>query len=48
MSSLTQTPLGEIFREVLPFIVALLVVLIAVTLVPDLVLALPRHFGYRG
>jgi tripartite ATP-independent transporter DctM subunit len=48
MSSLTQTPVGAIFREVLPFIVALLVVLVAVTLVPDLVLALPRHFGYRG
>jgi tripartite ATP-independent transporter DctM subunit len=48
MSSLTQTPVGDIFREVLPFIVALLVVLLAVTMVPDLVLALPRHFGYRG
>ncbi len=48
MSSLTQTPLGEIFRDVLPFIVALLAVLIAVTLFPDLVLTVPRHFGYRG
>jgi tripartite ATP-independent transporter DctM subunit len=48
MSSLTQTPVGAIFREVLPFVVALLVVLIAVTMLPDLVLALPRHFGYRG
>ena len=48
MSSLTQTPVGSIFREVLPFIAALLVVLAAVTLFPDIVLALPRHFGYRG
>jgi tripartite ATP-independent transporter DctM subunit len=48
MSSLTGTPVGDIFREVLPFIVALLVVLVLVTLVPDLVLALPRHFGYTG
>jgi TRAP-type C4-dicarboxylate transport system permease large subunit len=48
MSNLTQTPIGDIFREVLPFVAALLVVLIAVTLLPDLVLALPRHFGYRG
>ena len=48
MSSLTGTPIGAIFREVVPFIGALLIVLIAVTLFPDLVLALPRHFGYRG
>jgi tripartite ATP-independent transporter DctM subunit len=48
MHSLTGTPLGEIFREVIPFIVALLVVLVAVTLVPWLSLALPHAFGFSG
>jgi C4-dicarboxylate transporter DctM subunit len=48
MSTLTGTPLGDIFREVLPFIAALLIVLAAVTFVPELVLALPRAFGYRS
>jgi C4-dicarboxylate transporter, DctM subunit len=46
MHGLTGTPLGAIFREVLPLVGALLVVLIAVTLVPSLVTALPRAFGY--
>jgi tripartite ATP-independent transporter DctM subunit len=46
MHGLTGTPLGSIFREVLPLVGALLVVLIAVTLIPGLVTALPIAFGY--
>ena len=46
MHGLVGAPLGSIFREVLPLIGALLVVLAAVTLVPELVLALPRALGY--
>jgi tripartite ATP-independent transporter DctM subunit len=45
MSGLTGTPLGEIFREVPPFIVAMLVVVLAVTLVPGLALWLPAWAG---
>ena len=45
MSGLTGTPLSEIFREIPPFIVAMLVVVLAVTFVPQLALWLP---GYAG
>ncbi len=45
MSGLTGTPLGEIFREVPPFIVAMLAILLLVTLVPDIALWLPRSAG---
>jgi TRAP-type C4-dicarboxylate transport system permease large subunit len=46
MHRLVGAPLGAIFREVLPLIAALLVVLAAVTLLPPLALALPRALGY--
>ena len=42
MSGLTRTPLAEIFREMPPFIVAMLAIVIAVTLVPEIALWLPR------
>jgi tripartite ATP-independent transporter DctM subunit len=45
MSGLTGTPLGEIFREVPPFIVAMLAVVLAVTFVPGLALWLPTAMG---
>ena len=45
MSGLTGTPLSEIFREIPPFIVAMLVVVLAVTFLPQLALWLP---GYAG
>jgi tripartite ATP-independent transporter DctM subunit len=46
MHRLVGAPLGAIFREVLPLIAALMVVLAAVTLLPPLALALPRALGY--
>ncbi len=46
MHGLTDAPLGSIFREVLPLMGALLMVLAAVTLFPALVLALPHALGY--
>lgn len=46
MHGLTGAPLGAIFREVLPFVGALLLVLVAVTLVPGIALALPHALGY--
>ncbi len=46
MSGLTGTPLAEIFREVPPFIVVMLAIVVAVTLCPELALWLPRSAGF--
>lgn len=46
ISNLTGTPLGAIFREVLPFLAALVVVLLLATFVPAVVLTLPHLLGY--
>ena len=45
MSGLTRTPLAEIFREMPPFILAMLAIVVAVTLLPDIALWLPRVAG---
>jgi TRAP-type C4-dicarboxylate transport system permease large subunit len=47
-ANLTGTPIGAIYRETPVFILTMLVVLTAVTLVPDLALALPHWLGYQG
>ena len=46
LGTLTGIPLGTIFREVLPFVLALIAVLLLLVLAPGLVLFLPRLFGY--
>jgi tripartite ATP-independent transporter DctM subunit len=46
VNGLTGAPLAEIFREMPVFVATMLVVLIAVTLLPDLATTLPRLFGY--
>ncbi len=46
ISNLTGTSLAAIFRETPIFIVTMLVMLIATTLIPDIALTLPRIFGY--
>lgn len=48
MQSITKAPLGALIRDLIPFIVSLLVALAILTLFPDLVLWLPRRFGYAG
>jgi C4-dicarboxylate transporter, DctM subunit len=45
MNGLTGTPLNEIFREIPPFILAMLGIVFLVTFVPGLVLWLPRLAG---
>ena len=45
MSGLTGTPLSEIFREVPPFIIAMLGIVLIVTFFPEFALWLPRHAG---
>ncbi|WP_417210370.1 TRAP transporter large permease [Antarctobacter sp.] len=48
MTSISGCSLGQIIREILPFLLALLVALLTITLFPDLSLWLPRLFGYNG
>lgn len=48
VSNITKEPVGNIIREVLPFIFALFVALAIITFVPDFVLWFPRLLGYQG
>ena len=48
LNAVTRIPLGEIIREIWPFFAALVLALLAMILVPGIVLALPRAFGYAG
>lgn len=48
MTTISGEPLGRIVREIFPFLVALLVALMLITLVPGISLAVPRLFGYGG
>ncbi len=48
INAVTRIPLGEIIREVLPFLVVLVLALLAMILVPGIVLFLPRLMGYQG
>ncbi len=40
-------PLKSIIREILPFLAVLIAALLAITFLPELVLFLPKQFGYR-
>ncbi len=46
LSGLAGTPVKEIVRELVPFVLALIAVLFLITFVPSLVLALPMLAGY--
>lgn len=48
MSSISGANLNSIVKEVLPFLFAMLTLLLLITLFPDFVLWLPRLFGYKG
>jgi C4-dicarboxylate transporter DctM subunit len=48
MTKVANVPLRDIVREVMPFLGVMLGALAAITLLPDLVLYLPRLLGYRG
>ena len=48
MQSITGARLKDIFAALVPFIGSLILVLVVLTLFPDLVLWLPRQFGYQG
>jgi C4-dicarboxylate transporter DctM subunit len=48
MASISGEPLRAIVRDVLPFLLAMLVALAILTFVPGTVLFLPRLLGYHG
>jgi tripartite ATP-independent transporter DctM subunit len=48
MVKITGVPLRDLVREILPFLAVMIGALALITLVPDLVLWLPRLFGYKG
>ncbi|MEZ5904409.1 MAG: TRAP transporter large permease [Geminicoccaceae bacterium] len=48
MTNIAGVSLGAIVREALPFLLVMLAALALITLMPDLVLWLPRAFGYQG
>ena len=48
INAVTGISLGEIIREIWIFIAVLIAALFVLILVPDIVLWLPREFGYAG
>jgi C4-dicarboxylate transporter, DctM subunit len=48
MSRIADVPLQELVRDVIPFLGLMIAALAAVTLLPDVVLFLPRLMGYTG
>jgi C4-dicarboxylate transporter, DctM subunit len=48
VASIAKASLRDIVREVLPFLAVLIAALAFLTLAPDVVLWLPRLFGYKG
>ncbi len=48
MVRIAEVPLKDLMREVMPFLAVMIGALALITLVPDLVLFLPRLMGYRG
>jgi tripartite ATP-independent transporter DctM subunit len=48
VASITRAPLRAIIRDILPFLGVLLLALITITFIPDIVLWLPRLYGYQG
>ena len=47
VANITRTPLTALIREIWPFILALIVALMVIAYVPEIVLWLPRLYGYR-
>jgi TRAP-type C4-dicarboxylate transport system permease large subunit len=48
MNKITNVPLGELIREVMPFLYVMIGALALIMLFPDLTLFLPRLLGYKG
>lgn len=48
VSSITRSPIRQTIRHLLPFLAIMIAGLAIITFVPDVVLWLPRLYGYRG
>ena len=48
MTRIAEVPLRDIVRDVLPFLWAMIASLVVITFFPEMVLWLPRLFGYQG
>jgi C4-dicarboxylate transporter, DctM subunit len=48
MAKIAQVQLDDLVREVMPFVWVMVGALALITLVPDVVLFLPRLLGYKG
>jgi C4-dicarboxylate transporter DctM subunit len=48
MARIAAVPLRDLVRETMPFLAVMIGALALITFVPELVLALPRAFGYKG
>ena len=48
MVKIADVPLRDMVREMMPFLAMMVAALAVMTLVPDLVLFLPRLMGYKG
>jgi len=48
MVKIAEVPLKDLVREIMPFLAVMVGALAVITLVPDLVLFLPRLLGYKG
>ena len=48
MNNISGAPLRLIVRDTLPYLYAMIAALALITFVPDIVLWLPRLFGYQG
>ena len=47
INATTGAPLRDVIREIWPFLLALLAALLTITLIPEIVLWLPKLFGYK-
>lgn len=48
INAVTQIPLNQIIREVVPFLIVLVAALVAMVFIPEITLFLPHLFGYEG
>ena len=48
MAKIADVPLKDLVRDILPFLAVMIAALALITFVPELVLFLPRLFGYQG
>ncbi len=48
INAVNEIPLNEIIREIWPFLTALIIALLVMIFVPEIVLWLPKRFGYDG